>query len=407
MELFEFNMQDLYDLSNTEIDQYKGYAPSINRQVTKDFIDNYTVSYNENSYYNTGILEFEVRGNRNLIYGYKDGYPMFNPKNRLRDESIHTVRIKPKTELTNIDDLNNVDVDIFCDCNDFRYVFMDKAYKGFVGMAGSLQKYGLVPITSYSRSLIRYLDKFSNFSGREDAPVRNPNNKGALCKHLLLVIDKLIVNPDITLLEQIQANIEDRVSTEVFTLDIDNNDNLQFDKRFYDSNGKLKHKSKIIQLRNSKIKQLENIIIDAMYGTTTFTFKGSLVDNIEDFKTNLIQNLVEYDSYYIEKASLENKNVNEYLPDDFEKDYALLAMKVDELAANLDFKEFEKDVDSIMVMDTQFDDETLDKIDRYVNDISDEDDNIDDILYGEDDFGNIFEGKYIKNFNNFKNSKIL
>lgn len=399
-------LQELYAISNTKIAQGNGYADTIKRvdldnfQGTKEFIEHYTVTYNQNSYYNTGIFTFEIRGKRPLLYGYKDGKPMFaRNRKRLLEEAVHEVRIKPKTVIYNADELQQVDVDIFCTCNDFRYVFMYMAYKGFVKAPyNAIKTYGLVPVDK--TDLKRYSDDSNHLSGREDAPIRNPFSQGALCKHSLLVIDRLMYDIDFNLIDSMQQDILDRNSTDVPTyFEVADNDNFKTDAQYYDRNGKLKNKSQIILARKSKIAQLKNIIYDLKFGVPSYFIKGG-VTNFDALKTVIVGQLVEWDAYYINKAEIENELATKYLPDLYELDYIELADDIESLRYEIDFKNTVTD-DTISSYLDSLDDKKKKDLDDLLAILSNPDFNLDDLLDNNNLLDSIFENKYIKSYNNY------
>lgn len=377
MLLLEFNLIDLYELSDEQIIQGKGLNPTINRFFTQNYIRDYKVVYKENSYYNKGVFEFVVSGMRGTHYATNK---KIKDPERVNTLSSHIVKIRPKYELNNLDELENTEVDIYCNCNDFKYVFMDMAYKGYKSMASKISKYGIVPVS---------------IGGDTTAYIRNPYNKGALCKHALLTVERIMYDQDPYLLDKMEKDILDRVerSVPVLRTKPGEDDLIQFDDQFYDRDGKLKHKSKITISRDKKIQQLRFLIKDAEdNGLRNYT--GDFDTAFDSFKQNILQTLMDFDSYYINKANEENIVETKYLPDNYQDSYDDLSYEVDRIKSIVSYKNAIPD-DLLNFAFDSMDDSDIDDITKDLfGDNFDED--IDKLLG---------ENLHIFNYENFKNKR--
>jgi hypothetical protein len=380
MQLLEFNLIDLYDLSNEEIEQGDGLNSTINRFETEDYIRHAKVEYKPNSYFNKGVFEFIVKYRRGINYAAGKKIRDAKRRNQL---SEHTVRIRPKFELNSLEELENVEIDLHCTCNDFLYVFMDMAYNGYKQMAGKIAKYGMVPSTG----------------GVGKAHVRNPNNRGALCKHSLLVVERIMYDQDPSLLNKMASDIKDRFGKESFQVRTapGEDDLIQFDDKFYDENGRPKHRSKIAIARKKKIQQIINLIRETEH-IGLRDFRGSFEDGYSDFRESIMQMLLDFDSYYIGKADSENKAVTKYLPNDYEDAYDELNYQLDRAK---DIIEYSNDLtdDSVNYAINNMSDDEIDK----ANDLLDFD--FDKLLKTDpNDLDNLLGESFvhISNFKNFK-----
>jgi len=397
--LNEFNVNDLYSFSDEEIHQSDGFK-TINRRVTSDYINSYSVSYEANSYYNRGEIEFTVRGRRQemrkignrVVYGFKDGeYKYIKDPKRAKGTANHTVIIKPKHQIDEVDDLNKLDVDIYCSCNDFRYVFMNMAYNGHKMLANKINEYGLVPI-SY---------------GSDDQPavLRNPHNMGALCKHVLLVIEQLKI--DRSLRKRIQKDITDRRDSMLGDLpvtELPKDDLVDFKDRYYDRDGRLKHKSKIKLSRDKKIQQVIDLIRETEYSGLK-NYKGDFESSYDDFRKNMLQILMDFDSVYLEKAEKEGSPDTKYLPDNYQFSYDDISYELDKAMSVISYSTDMTDATIDHSLD-KFDDDEIDAIDRGLDTILDPNYSIDDLFNSGGD--NVFDkllGESFKHINNYKDFK--
>lgn len=395
MLLLEFNLDDLIDLSDEEINQGDDLSPTINRLNTASFIQNHVIIYKENTFYNSGIFQFKVIGRRPNAYGSdENGLRYVRDKSRVGTKSEHIIQIRPKTEMKSIDDLATVEVDLSCTCKDFQYVFMNMAYRGYRrGFGGKIQEYGLVPVSG---------------SGRygEDANIRNPDHMGALCKHALLVADTLLSASDSYILKKMDADIQDRAGTievkGVTTERPGEGELIQFEDKFYDRNGKLKHKSKIKKARDKKIQQIIELIKDTEYSGLP-SYRGNFASSFEDFKKNMLQILVDFDAYYINKAEEEGVDETKYLPDDYQDSYDDLDFDLDRAYSVIDYStDFDDNVINYALKD--MDDESIDDLDAYLKKVLSTDFDIDKLIGSdfEDDISKLIgENKYIKNYKSF------
>ena len=299
----EYSMSYLYSLSNSSIPQRRGYkhtrsrseirnnsysypsrsTPKISKNgnavydrygrviytatYSEGHMDmDYSVEYVRNSYYHSGIFRFIIRTEANPRGG----------------SSEYEMMIKPRVAPNSYNDLiSNVNVEIFCSCNDFRFTFMNLAYKAI----HKLSKFGIFPIRdriinsdefaySYTKyniqtgntehhnidawnhsSLPRY--RFIQDTGREDAPTKNPQQRGALCKHLIMLFDGLLDS---------SFGDSDLINEEIIKR---KGENVEYHHSYqsqkgqyygeYDINDRPNTKNRIIEIRENKVRDVLSI----------------------------------------------------------------------------------------------------------------------------------------------------
>ena len=403
----ELNLHDISQASNTTIRQGFGLPDTIDRNDSKDEIQHYGIFYRTGSFLKTGVFEFDISGIRRKKYADTTLGPKYRKdKDRVGTIAKYRIRIKPSKEITSYTQLLNEHIYIYCGCKDFRYVFMDTAFRG---LGYHMEKYGLIPITEHPDfvNLKRLTPEYDAVADKKKANVRNPRGDGSACKHILYLADLLndynIENVD-AVIKDIKKRKEylEKKATEQPLRAIKTGQ----DKRFVDDEGMPKGRQQIERERDKIIRSILSINANDIKRNKLLNlgdFKTS--EDREAIKSNARQKLWEFDSYYIRKAQEEIdsgathiKETTYYLPDDWEEAYEKIEKHFEEIFSDLDKQ-------------AEIEDLTRDRIKKgtklgrtEIDDILDAEpeDDIDKVLNPSDDeIGDILGESHIINYKNF------
>lgn len=441
--LFEYNMVDLMYNSDVSINQGYGYSDTNSRyfnatrpvktvigrtEQTDDYgnvydkngdqkyvklydyisMDSvYTIRYEINSFYVSGNFEFTIETNNNRKGG----------------NSKYTLMIKPSRIPSSYEDLlYNIDVEVFCSCNDFRFTFMNHAYTSLYNF--SFGKFGIFPIgdrismkkdveyeygTYYSnndevisqnmssydnQSLPRYKHYWD--SGKEDAPTRNPSRKGAVCKHLIFLFD-MMRKQTLPFVEDVKNDIELENSNRVKPIQ------FNIDKTFRQGYKVISDNPKMVKkIRTEKISNIKRITLMDIKSNNVIIFNINASNNIDLLKKAVLTDLSNFDSDYIKKAKIENKIPDFYLGKNWEKSYLELETFFDNLKekyeneqrylkSQIKVNDYNSSVNDIIQNSSMFDDLFNNDEDKYQELLN---------KHKYDDFN-----KFIKNFNEFNKNE--
>lgn len=437
--LFEYNMIDLMYNSDVAIKQGYGYSSTNSRyinatrpvktvigrtQMTDEYGDVYDaagnpknvrlydyvpmssvydIKYEQNSFYVVGIFEFTIE----------------TDTNRKGGNSKYTLMIKPSRIPNSFEDLlYNIDVEVFCSCNDFRFTFMNHSYSSFYEF--SYGKFGIFPIkdrldlkrdveyeygvynvtddsispqdmSSYDfKSLPRY--KHTWDTGKEDAPTRNPHRQGAVCKHLIFLFDSLR-KQTMSFVDDVKKDIELENSNRVKPIQFNIDKTFRKDFEMLSDNPMM-----VKRIRTDKINNIKRITLSDIKNNNVIIFNINAANNISLLKKAVLTDLSDYDMSYIKKAKLENKVPEYYLGNNWKKSYIELETFFDNLKEKYDNEQtylknqikgddYNNSVNDIISNSVTFDDLFNNDEDKYKDLLS---------LHKYEDFN-----KFIKNFDEF------
>ena len=371
---------NLFDIQNKTSDVI-GQLPDpydtsryMSRQDTLADSNSYNIEYIENSYLYNGILRFRVSGYSRASKKKQEKYIESSMGGNYQKSNFpdlvpveYTVHIKPITntgftnqllDLESISDLASCDIEVFCTCRDFRYTFMNMAYKAAEYSVFNT-RYGIFPIQKADAvgGLVRYSKKYSQYSGSEESNVRNPLNSGSVCKHILAVLNLFsdpygVFGSDIN---TINDEIEKRKESNRPILKIEHEDLFS---KYTDSTGMPVGRQRIDKERRRKIATIKRLVSDIEENNFNANLYGlTYTDDLDELGFALKQDLANYDEYYRNKVreekieilnklqtetdpdkieELENKfsslrDENKYLPDNWETVYSDIDYMISEL----------------------------------------------------------------------------